>query len=172
MGIIYLVRHGERPSSEYQYHVSLTPHGHRQAHDLITKLPQSAIIFSSPFVRCLETIDPYASAHHLLINIEGGLAEASDPGSLPERYYHRQALSYRPSFSYDYRGRRGRYSFDTLKDRIGTILEMITTTYPSDAIIVMCTHNPVINAFLSLAGHPVRYSTPHPVGDIIGPLRW
>jgi broad specificity phosphatase PhoE len=115
-------------------------------------------------------IAPYAAAHHKLINIEGGLVEASDPGSLPLEYYTRRSLSYSEVVPYDYNQRYTRYKFEDLKTRAYAVLCHLRDHYPSGTVFVLSTHNPVINAIMAIYGHPNKYTTPHRFGEIIGPF--
>lgn len=96
---IYIARHGYRsnwlplpeqipPPTGIDSDPPLAPHGVKQAQELagfITKdlpqknLPVPQMIFSSPFYRCIETINPTAEALHLPIQLERGLGEWFKP---------------------------------------------------------------------------------------------
>jgi 8-oxo-dGTP diphosphatase len=83
MASVYLVRHadaGDRegwtgPDSERP----LTDKGWRQARALVPKLRKFHIerIFSSPYLRCRQTVEPLAEATRLEIEIEPRLAEGA-----------------------------------------------------------------------------------------------
>jgi phosphohistidine phosphatase SixA len=79
----YLVRHakaGDREEWSKPDHLRpLTKSGHRQAEGLIRHLGDVPIdrIITSPYVRCVQTVEPLARALGLRIERSGGLAEGA-----------------------------------------------------------------------------------------------
>ncbi|HEY1454862.1 MAG TPA: phosphoglycerate mutase family protein [Candidatus Dormibacteraeota bacterium] len=81
MGTFYVVRHakagsrGDWTGDDRQR--PLSKKGHKQAQDLVSVLapfPVSAVI-SSPFLRCLQTVEPLARAHEVEVETAESLAE-------------------------------------------------------------------------------------------------
>lgn len=57
----------------------LTEAGHRQALGLVGAVDIApTVLFSSPYVRCVETLEPLAAAHGLEITLDDRLAEGVD----------------------------------------------------------------------------------------------
>ncbi|KAJ3148207.1 hypothetical protein HDU86_007555 [Geranomyces michiganensis] len=106
---IHVLRHGIRQDFVSDKWVSptglpkdppLADSGHAQAREVAAHLrsqasPRFAHIFSSPFSRCLQTVEPFARTQHAKVKIEPGLGEwfsswhvsttAPDPPSPPPR---------------------------------------------------------------------------------------
>ena len=81
----YLVRHAKAGSRERWTRPDderpLTPPGLRQAEGLVRQLAAAQVrrVASSPYVRCVETVAPLASARGLEVEIADGLAEGAGP---------------------------------------------------------------------------------------------
>jgi broad specificity phosphatase PhoE len=73
---LYVVRHCERYSSPL-YKSELTEHGHFKAKELAIRLYENNIkkIYCSPYLRCMETIQPYSHYFNILPNVEYGISE-------------------------------------------------------------------------------------------------
>ena len=72
---LILLRHADRYESP-QFLTELTGVGFEQADELVEILPQNIdIIFSSPFLRTIQTIFPYCKKYNKKINIENSLYE-------------------------------------------------------------------------------------------------
>lgn len=81
---LYLLRHEERPLTDISFFVPLTSKGKINAQNKVAALNQLNLtrIYSSPFLRTLETIEPYINQKSLssvdnVVNIDNSLAEAS-----------------------------------------------------------------------------------------------
>src|SRR5690242_17193915 len=86
---LWIIRHGERvddvqplwaKSAERPFDPPLTQEGHRQAQETSKKIQNHlkeapVILFSSPFLRCLETSAHIAKSLNIPIHIEFGLSE-------------------------------------------------------------------------------------------------
>lgn len=92
---IWLARHGRRldfddpawvRSASRPYDPPLSPEGRRQARAIADRLARVPIahLFSSPFLRCVETADPIAERLGLTIRIERGLSEWLSSEWFPE----------------------------------------------------------------------------------------
>ena len=73
---IYFLRHEKRPNEQY-FDVSLTEEGVKDSYKLKDTLKELRIheIYSSPFIRVLETVQPFIIENNLQINIEYSLYE-------------------------------------------------------------------------------------------------
>jgi len=73
---IYFLRHEKRPKEQY-FDVSLTQEGYNDAYNLKDTLKSLDLqqIYSSPFIRVLETIQPYLIDNREYVNIEYALYE-------------------------------------------------------------------------------------------------
>ena len=79
---IYLVRHaqaGERQDTDDDYLRPLTDAGRTQAAHLADRFAAIPVprVLSSPFVRCVQTVEPLAGRHHLVVEETATLAEGS-----------------------------------------------------------------------------------------------
>jgi phosphohistidine phosphatase SixA len=80
---VYLVRHakaGDRDPGDDDDHLRpLTKSGHEQAQALVERLEQYPIrrILSSPYVRCIQTVEPLAKRLGLRVETTDELAEGS-----------------------------------------------------------------------------------------------
>jgi len=75
---LYVLRHEKRDKTP-EYFTKLTEEG---LFNSLNTLPQDLkeynidIIYSSPYLRCLETIEPFSKQNNKLINVELGLCES------------------------------------------------------------------------------------------------
>jgi 8-oxo-dGTP diphosphatase len=79
--MLYLVRHG-KAGSRSDFHGDdrmrpLSPAGHRQARTLAESLTAAGVktLISSPFLRCIETLQPTARAIGATVTVDNRLAE-------------------------------------------------------------------------------------------------
>jgi broad specificity phosphatase PhoE len=75
---IILLRHEERPDHEFGFYTNLTENGLKNTYILASKLEKYNIdlIFSSPYVRTLQTVYPFVKNNQdLKINVEYSLQE-------------------------------------------------------------------------------------------------
>lgn len=86
---IYFLRHEKRPNEQY-FDVSLTQEGHNDAYKLKDTLKslELQLIYSSPFIRVLETIQPYLIEQHEFVNIEYALYEFVNRNWFNENNYN------------------------------------------------------------------------------------
>ena len=93
---LILLRHEERDPSDCSFSSMLTERGVKSANTTLKQQLQkytedstNLIIFSSPFVRCLETILPYVKEKRSLVNLDYSLMESLFPdenGKYPKKY--------------------------------------------------------------------------------------
>jgi 2,3-bisphosphoglycerate-dependent phosphoglycerate mutase len=103
---IYILRHEDR-TQDCSFFAPLTKTGLENAIKLVPDLKKENInkIYSSPFIRTLQTIYPYSKEHDIKINIEYGLSELHNEEiiakkavgiSLPE--YLAESFNYNPEY--------------------------------------------------------------------------
>lgn len=93
---LILLRHEARDSSDCSFSSRLTQKGIESANTILkrelkkyTKDSSKLVIFSSPFIRCLETILPYIKEKKSLIDCDYSIMESLFPdknGKYPEKY--------------------------------------------------------------------------------------
>jgi broad specificity phosphatase PhoE len=85
---IYILRHEDRTMDATMFS-PLTKDGLDNSIKLIDKINKCDIdiIFSSPFIRTLQTVLPYAKSKNVKINIEHSLSEIQHPHLIPVKSY-------------------------------------------------------------------------------------
>ena len=83
---IYILRHEDR-TNDCSFFSPLTEKGLEKSNLLIEKLNECNInlIISSPFIRTLQTIYPFACKNNILINLEYGLSEIHNQDIIPKK---------------------------------------------------------------------------------------
>ena len=83
---IYILRHEKRPE-DCSFFVPLSEDGLANSKKLVPLLKNCNIdlIFSSPFIRTLQTIYPYAKSENKKINLEYGLCEIHHEDIIPKK---------------------------------------------------------------------------------------
>lgn len=86
---IYFLRHEKRPKEQY-FDISLTEEGYKDAYKLKDTLQSLNLneIYSSPFIRVLETIQPYLLENKVFVNIEYALYEFVTHNWFNEKNYN------------------------------------------------------------------------------------
>ena len=85
---IYILRHEDR-TQDCSFFAPLTEKGLNNSEKLIKILKENQInmIFSSPFIRTLQTINPFLKATKQLVNLEYGLSEIYHSDIIPPKSY-------------------------------------------------------------------------------------
>ena len=85
---IYILRHEDR-TMDATFFSPLTREGLDNSIKLIELLTKHKIdkIYSSPFIRTLQTVTPYCKSSNLPINIDYSLSEIQHPHIIPEKSY-------------------------------------------------------------------------------------
>ena len=83
---IYILRHEDR-TQDATFFSPLTKLGLENSTQLIDVLEKINIksIYSSPFIRTLQTIFPYAKKNNILINVEYSLSEIHHQDIIPKK---------------------------------------------------------------------------------------
>lgn len=103
---IYILRHEDR-TQDCSFFAPLTKSGLENSINLIPILDKLKIkiIYSSPFIRTLQTIYPFSKEHDIKINIEYGLSEIHNEDIIPKKAvgislpeYLAESFNYNPEY--------------------------------------------------------------------------
>jgi phosphohistidine phosphatase SixA len=175
---LFLLRHEER-GIDYTFKSILTQSGkYRASTSLKTKLEELNInkIYCSPFIRTLQTIEPYAFSRNINPNIEYALCE--DLGGKQFEKYKNISLStvnmdeFKINKEYDSLIDKNtiRYpeSEENVKTRIATFLEYLNNKHCFiHENILLCTHQSVVNMILNeLCDPTITINDEYPMGGV------
>tara|TARA_B100001123_G_C15035393_1_gene917144 strand:+ start:59 stop:670 length:612 start_codon:yes stop_codon:yes gene_type:complete len=92
---IFILRHEDR-TQDATFFSPLTSTGLERSELLVDVLKKHKInkIYSSPFIRTLQTINPYCSKYDLKVNLEYSLSEIQHPLIIPEKSYQVRLPTY------------------------------------------------------------------------------
>lgn len=158
---IYILRHEDR-TRDCSFFSPLTLVGLENAEKLIDILKKCKInkIYSSPFIRTLQTIYPYCNKTNKTINIEYGLSELHHQDiisknaagiSLPE--YLAEAFCYNSEYKTIIIPSEIKYpekEIDVLPRIKKVLKEIITHNYKTDNNIIIVTHQAICIAVLKI----------------------
>jgi 2,3-bisphosphoglycerate-dependent phosphoglycerate mutase len=156
---IYLLRHEDR-TMDLTFFSPLTKNGLDNSKNLIKFLEKEKInsIYSSPYIRTLQTIYPYAKKYNLETKLEYSLTELYQEENIPKKSYQITLPEYiSDSFNYDKDYNSliipNNINFpEDLKDfnkRIKNFLKnIIKDNYSTDKNILLVTHQGVIDLIL------------------------
>ena len=85
---LYILRHEDK-TQDATFFSPLTKQGLENATKLINELEKVEIshIYSSPYIRTLQTVHPYCKKHDLKIKLEYGLSEINHEDIIPKKSY-------------------------------------------------------------------------------------
>ena len=156
---IYLLRHEDR-TMDLTFFSPLTKNGLDNSKNLIKFLEKEKInsIYSSPYIRTLQTIYPYAKKYNIKTKLEYSLTELYQEENIPKKSYQITLPEYiSDSFNYDKDYNSliipNNINFpEDLKDfnkRIKNLLKnIIKDNYSTDKNILLVTHQGVIDLIL------------------------
>jgi len=158
---IFILRHEDR-TQDASFYAPLTKNGLEKSKKLINKLEELNInhVYSSPYIRTLQTVYPYVKIHDKKIKLEYSLSEINDLQLIPKNAYGAYLPEYlAESFLYD----ENYKSFmqpselkypENEKDVIcrtkNFLKNVITNHYKSDDRVLLVTHQVVCNNILNL----------------------
>lgn len=158
---IFILRHEDR-TQDASFFSPLTKNGLENSKKLINKFEDLDInyVYSSPYIRTLQTIYPYIKSKEKRLRLEYALSEINDPHLIPKNAHGTYLPEYlAQSFLYDenYKSvnqpNELKYP-ETEKDvavRIKNFLKiLITNHYKTDDKILLVTHQVVCNNILNL----------------------
>lgn len=158
---IYLLRHEDR-TMDLTFFSPLTEAGLENSVNLTNILEKEKInlIYSSPYIRTLQTIYPYAKKYNIKMNLDYSLGEIYDNEYIPKKSYQITLPEYiAKGFNYneDYKSQiyptdinYPEKNCDFIK-RIKTFLKtIILQNHKSDKNIVLVTHKGNINIIINI----------------------
>ena len=179
---IYILRHEDRTGDATLFS-PLTKEGLENSVKLIDKLMELEIdiIYSSPFIRTLQTVHPYAKRKNKRINLEYALAEIQHPHIIPKKSYQvslplyiAESFNYNPKYTSTLEPENHKYPEDhkSVSSRVKKFLNKIINNHlNSRANILLVTHQVVCNAILKISTKdildtPIDYIYDYPRGGL------
>jgi len=171
---IYILRHEERPS-DCSFFVPLTKNGLINSKNLIECLKKENInlIYSSPFIRTLQTINPYSENSKLKINIEYGLGEiqhekimTKNGANLELPDYLLDIFNYNCSYKTIIQNKDIKYpeTEEDVNNRFKKILkQIILENYNKNINILLVTHRTLCNYALKLVNKLKKLNLSHEI---------
>jgi broad specificity phosphatase PhoE len=121
---IFILRHEDR-TQDATFFSPLTSTGLERSEVLVDVLKKHKInkIYSSPFIRTLQTVHPYSTKYGLKVNLEYSLSEIQHPLIIPEKSFQVRLPSYMAnSFNYN--------------EKYKSLLDPLNHVYPEDEVNV------------------------------------
>lgn len=159
---IYILRHEDRTSDATMFS-PLTKEGLNNSIKLIDILDKLNIdiIYSSPFIRTLQTVQPFAKQNNMKINLEYSLSEIKHPHLIPEKSYDvalpvyiAESFNYNSNYKTVVEPEHIKYpeSDKDVLDRTRKFLNKIMNEHvTSRKNILLVTHQVVCNSILKIA---------------------
>ena len=145
---IYFIRHAQSHPSAKKHHSKwpLSDVGKIQSEKLAALLPSISIekIFSSPFTRCLQTIEPFATSSKLNIRIESDLRERLVTKEITDEFEEIWRKSWE---DFDYALPECETSATAQKRFVEAVLTIEQNNRGS--VLAVCAHGNVIGLFLN-----------------------
>ena len=158
---IYFLRHEKRPQ-EQTFEISLTEEGRQNAQKLIPLLDSLSIqqIYSSPFLRCLETLHPFCKENGKNINVENSLYEFVTEHLFTQSNYKQSLTSSQKSnylvnhdyISYfDIENLLFPQTEEFMEERVYAFLNHLINQYQNQEIsILLCGHKKIVDKIYTL----------------------
>lgn len=158
---IYILRHEDR-TQDCTFFSPLTELGLHNSKKLVSILKENNInlIFSSPFIRTLQTVNAYLKNNNLKVNLEYGLCEIQHPDIIPPKSvgielpkYLAKHYNYNPEYTSFIKHDGLKYPEETkgLQNRtIKLIRHIIEKYYKTDLNILLVTHQGLCNTILKI----------------------
>ena len=190
---LYILRHEDR-TMDATFFSPLTKEGLENSAKLIDVLKKEEInkIYSSPFIRTLQTIYPYSKLIDKKINIDYSLSEIQHPHIIPEKSYQVTLPSYLIE-SFNCNEKYTSLCFPTdyiypedeknVEKRVKRFIKkLITDELSSSRNIIIVSHQIVCNIILKIVDRTIDSSHNYPRGGltkvfdknkwVIKPINW
>jgi broad specificity phosphatase PhoE len=166
---IFILRHEDR-TNDCTFFSPLTELGLQNSKNLIQILEENNInlIFSSPFIRTLQTINPYLKYSNLNVNIEYGLSEIQHPDIIPPKSvgialpeYLAKHYNYNSKYNSFIKHNELKYPENTngIQSRTIKIIKyIIEKYYKTDYNILLVTHQGICKTILKIIN---KFSSNH-----------
>tara|TARA_Y100000996_G_scaffold409668_1_gene390722 strand:+ start:951 stop:1523 length:573 start_codon:yes stop_codon:yes gene_type:complete len=170
---LYILRHELRPMEDDSFYVELLPEGVKNADTSLKELLNSLEldhIYSSPFIRTLQTVRPYSVENKMKIKTDYGIAEAIQCTSFKDdlnitlsnkekKYYNVEHLY---TSVWNKSSLKYRESHSQIKYRIKVFINYLQRTYENtDKNILIVTHMGIVNYILSTLSSENRKHDDH-----------
>ena len=177
---IYILRHEDR-TQDATFFSPLTKNGLENSNKLIDILKKLNIktIYSSPFIRTLQTIYPFAKANELSVKIDYGLSEIKSDYLIPKNSHAIRLPEYLNGpflISADYRSsieaedlKFPENELDVQKRTKAFLKNVIGNHGNSDDNILIVTHQVVCNIFLKIVNkfsQKLEVTNNYPIGGL------
>jgi len=158
---LYILSHEDR-TQDATFFSPLTKQGLENATKLIEELEKVKIshIYSSPYIRTLQTIHPYSKKHNLKIKLEYGLSEINHEDIIPKKSYQvrlpeymGELFNYEPNYNEKFAPEEFTYPENEKKvyKRVRDILKYIISVHnTTNDNIVLVTHQIVCKLILKI----------------------
>jgi len=158
---LYILRHEDR-TMDLTFFSPLTKNGLENSVELIKylEIEKINIIYSSPYIRTLQTIYPYNNKYNLKPKLDYSIVELYQDDNIPKKSYQITLPEYlAESFNYDdeYKSQimptdiEFPESVTSFTNRIKTFLKnIIRNNYNTDKNILLVTHQGVVDIILHL----------------------
>jgi len=158
---IFILRHEDR-TMDATFFSPLTVNGHQNSINLIKYLDKINInkIYSSPFIRTLQTIHPYVKEKKIKINLEHSLCEIQHPHLIQEKSYKislptyiAETFNYNPRYKSFLQSENLEYpeNENIVKSRVKNFLKkIINENLENNINILLVTHQIVCNIILQI----------------------
>lgn len=167
---LYILRHEVRDMNDPSLLSPLTVEGKQNAIALIQKLDSLKIehVFSSPFLRCIQTVLPYCWKHGIYMRIENSLYEclSSKKFSISDT---QKTMSDETKLALGIKnGYKSCTNLDEIEldeyplERVNDFVKYVQSMFSPTSSVLICTHMDCINSIL---GNPI--GTQIPMGEII-----
>jgi 2,3-bisphosphoglycerate-dependent phosphoglycerate mutase len=151
---LYLIRHAQsHPNSRHHYSEwPLSSVGKEQAENLSILLEYLGIekVFSSPFTRCIQTVEPFAKRHIVDIVVDNDLRERLISTNIIDGFYQIWCKSWE---DFDF-ALPGCETSAQAQLRFGAAVTRLAESHRGRTI-ALCTHGNVIGLFLNWIDHSV-----------------
>ena len=158
---LYVLRHEDR-TMDLTFFSPLTKNGLENSIKLIENLEKEKInsIYSSPYIRTLQTIYPYSKKYNIIPKLDYSITELYQEDNIPKKSYQITIPEYiAESFNYD-----DEYKSITMPDKINFpenikdfnqrikffLKNLIRNNYNSDKNILLVTHQGVVDIIMRL----------------------
>lgn len=158
---IYILRHEDR-TQDSTFFSPLTELGLHNSKKLSSILKENNInlIFSSPFIRTLQTVHPFLKESNQMVNLEYGLSEIYHPDCIPRNSvgivlpeYLAKQYNYNPNYETVIKPKEIKYP-ETKKDcenrMIKVIKEIIEKNWKKDINILIVTHQTLCTKMIKI----------------------
>lgn len=166
---IYILRHEDR-TQDATIFSPLTETGLENSIKLIEDLDNINfdIIYSSPYIRTLQTVYPYIKKFNKKINLEYSLCEFQSSYLIPENSYQvrlpeylAKSFNYNPHYKSIFQPENINYpeSEHDVNKRVKLFLTKIMNEYlETRKVILLVTHQAICNSILKIATRDLKYN--------------